>query len=76
MSGNKLLLNGEECQNIFHQPVLKFSKSFMLQIENLHTAGYEIKDIRVNYIIFWKKDNDDQEIKIILPELVFQRKFH
>jgi ATP-dependent DNA helicase RecQ len=76
MSGNKLLLNGDECQNIFHQPVLKFSKSFMLQIENLHTAGYEIKDIRVNYIIFWKKDNDDQEIKIILPELVFQRKFH
>jgi hypothetical protein len=30
----------------------------------------------VNYIIFWKKDNDDQEIKIILPELVFQRKSH
>lgn len=73
ISGDLLTLNGDECLDSNGKSVLKFSKQFMGQIENMKTKNYELKSAIVNFIVYWKKEETEQEVKIILPELYFER---
>lgn len=73
-SGDALILNGNECLNLKGQSILRFSKSFVVQIENMKSKNYDLKSARVNFIVYWLKEGAAQEIMIILPELIFERK--
>jgi ATP-dependent DNA helicase RecQ len=73
-SGDELLLNGDECLDCNGKSVLKFSKQFVEQIERMKAKNYELKSAKVNFVVHWKKEDTEQEIKIILPELLFERK--
>ncbi|MDO9634863.1 MAG: 3'-5' exonuclease, partial [Paludibacter sp.] len=69
ISGDVLTLNGDECLNSKGQSVVKFSKQFIKQLENMKSANYELKSAKVNFIVYWQKEGTEQEVKIILPEL-------
>ncbi|HSD06302.1 RecQ family ATP-dependent DNA helicase [Flavobacterium sp.] len=73
-SGDVLILSGYECFNAKGQSVLKFSQQFIRQIENMTKRGFELKNVRINFIVYWQKEGMEQEVKIILPELFFKRK--
>ncbi len=73
-SGDTLILNGDECLNSERQSVLKFSRTFIAQIEEMKRKKYIFKNAKVNFIVYWQKEGTAQEIKIILPELFFERK--
>lgn len=73
ISGDILTINGNECLNIKGQPVLRFSQKFLKQIENMKEKKYELKRAKVNFIVYWLKEGADQEIKIVLPELYFEK---
>jgi ATP-dependent DNA helicase RecQ len=73
-SGDNLTLNGNECLNAKGKSVLKFSKQFVNQIESLKQRNYLPKSAKVNFIVYWKKEGTDEEVKIILPELYFEKK--
>lgn len=73
ISGDILLFNGNECLNAKGQSVLKFSQQFIRQIENMREKNYELKSGRVNFIVYWQKEQTNQEIKIVLPELYFEK---
>jgi ATP-dependent DNA helicase RecQ len=36
--------------------------------------GYELKSAKVGFIVYWRKEGEEQEVKIILPEMYFERK--
>jgi ATP-dependent DNA helicase RecQ len=72
-SGDILTVNGDKCLNSKGQPVLKFSQRFVKQIENMKEKNYELKRARVNFIVYWLKEGAGQEIKIVLPELYFEK---
>lgn len=72
-SGDPLNVKGEGCFDAKGNPVLRFSKQFAEQIENMKAKNYELKSARVNFIVYWKKEDSEQETKIILPELYFER---
>ncbi|HWH63220.1 MAG TPA: hypothetical protein VNS50_08095, partial [Ginsengibacter sp.] len=72
VSGDVLTINGDECTNSKGQSVLKFSKQFLTTIETQKQKGYHLKQAKVNFIVYWKKEDTQQEIKIILPELFFE----
>jgi ATP-dependent DNA helicase RecQ len=72
-SGDSLTIKGDECINIKGQSVLKFSRQFLTLIEKQKQKGYILKHAKVNFIVYWKKEDTDVEIKIILPELCFER---
>lgn len=74
ISGDTLKINRDECLDTNGKSVLKFSRNFVTQIESMKAKGYELKSAKVNFIIYWKKEDAVQEIKIILPELLFVRK--
>jgi len=72
-SGDALTLNGDECMNSKGQSVLKFSQQFVKQIETMKEINYELKSAKVNFIVYWLKEDTEQEVKIILPILYFER---
>lgn len=73
-SGDTLTINGEECTNAKGQSVLKFSKQFLNTIETQKQKGYHLKQAKVNFIVYWKKEGSEQDVRIILPEVYFEKK--
>lgn len=72
-SGDVLTLNGDECLSPKKQSVLKFSRQFLNQIESMKQRNYELKSAKVNFVVYWLKEGAEQEVKIILPELYFEK---
>ena len=53
--------------------VLKFSKEMSGKIEAQKERNYLPKTAKVRFIVYWQKEDTDTEIRIILPELYFER---
>lgn len=71
--GDKLGIFEGGCIDSKGRIVLRFSKYFIKQKETLEMRNYILKSACVRFIIYWKKIDADDEIKIILPELHFER---
>lgn len=72
-SGDELIVNGESCFNSKSQQVLRFSKQFTNKMENLKIKSYKPVTAKIRFIILWKKENAENEIRIVLPEIFFER---
>jgi ATP-dependent DNA helicase RecQ len=75
-SGDTLIVRGEECLNPEGQSVLKFSQQLVKKISDLKDKDYEPKSAKVNFIVHWTKEETGQEVRVILPELLFERMLH
>jgi ATP-dependent DNA helicase RecQ len=71
--GDTLMVKGDECTTESGLSVLKFSKQFIHTIENQQQKGYFLKYAKVNFMVYWQKEDTQQEVKIILPEVYFER---
>lgn len=74
VSGDTLTIKGDACFNSRGQSIIKFSKRFLQFIAENRDKGYEPKEARVNYVIYWLKEDSSEEIKIILPEVIFEKR--
>ena len=72
-SGDTLGVTTDGCSDPHGASVLKFSKSFLQRMEYLKAKGYSLKSAKVNFVIYWKREDSENEIRIILPELLFER---
>jgi ATP-dependent DNA helicase RecQ len=72
-SGDAIIISNEGCKNEKGELVLKFSKSFLDRIEKLKNNGFELKEAKVNFIVYWTDDDKKIEVKIVLPELHFEK---
>ncbi|WP_207420230.1 RecQ family ATP-dependent DNA helicase [Desertivirga brevis] len=72
-SGELLTVKGNECLNSKGECVLRFSQKFLEQIEVLKEKNYVLKSARVNFIIYWLKEGAEKEVKVVLPELGFEK---
>jgi len=66
-------LNGNERLKI--GDLFKFSEKFKKVIEEQKSKGFHLKEneIAINFIVYWKGKDMAEEIKIILPSVVFER---
>ncbi|GAA4147026.1 RecQ family ATP-dependent DNA helicase [Sphingobacterium kyonggiense] len=71
ISGDSLQVNEVGCNDLTGLPILKYSKQFLNQIENLRSKNYHLKSAKINFIVFWKNEELDKEYQIILPEISF-----
>jgi ATP-dependent DNA helicase RecQ len=71
--GDQLIIQEDLCLTAEGQPVLKFSQQFRGLIENRKVHGYRLASAKVNFIVYWKKAGSEQETKIVLPEVWFER---
>ena len=72
-SGDELQISDEGCRNERGELVLKFSKKFLNRLSEIKKNGFELREARVNYIVYWKDDEKNIEVKIVLPELQFEQ---
>lgn len=73
LSGDSLIVKKDGCSNSKGDLVLKFSKKMLEAIIIQEKNGFELKSAKVNFIVYWLKEGAEQEVKIILPELYFER---
>jgi len=73
ISGDTITISDEGCKNEKGEFVLKFSKKFHERIAEIKNNGFELKEAKVNFIVYWTDDEKNIEVKIILPELYFER---
>jgi len=72
-SGDELTWNGVECLNKDGDSILRFSKKFSEEIEDLNEKNYRLKKVTVNFILYWFNEKTEKEIKVILPEVYFEK---
>jgi len=76
-SGDALEINEKGLVNLKGDQIVKFSKNFQSVIESLKNQGYQLAESKIRFILFWESSNDSndnkEEIKIVLPELYFER---
>ncbi|MFI2741260.1 RecQ family ATP-dependent DNA helicase [Zhouia sp. PK063] len=73
LPGDSLFLVDDGCTNSNGDLVLKFAKNFLENIEIRKQNGYELKSVKVNFIVYWLKDGAENEVKIVLPEVYFEK---
>jgi ATP-dependent DNA helicase RecQ len=76
ISGQKLLIVEQGLLNLKNELIIKFSKQFAEKKEGLEKDGFTLTKAKVNFILYWKPqdaDEKDIEIKIVLPELLFEK---
>lgn len=72
-SGDLIIISDEGCKNEKGELVLKFSKKFFEKLSEIKKNGFELKEAKVNFIVHWQAEDKKQEVKIILPELQFEK---
>lgn len=73
-AGDTLIVNGDECLSTARKPILKFSKTFLKRINEIAASGYQIKSAKVNFVVYWKREDMQRELQVVLPTVCFERK--
>jgi ATP-dependent DNA helicase RecQ len=73
MAGDELIISSDGCSNSNGQPVLKFSKAFLETLRTKEARGYKLVSAKVNFIVYWRKENVQQELAVVLPKLYFEK---
>jgi ATP-dependent DNA helicase RecQ len=71
--GDPLMPKDCSLYDINGNEILKFSKQFINQIEEKRQFGYVLKRASVMFIVYWFKEDAENEIKIVLPEVYFEK---
>ena len=72
-SGDKLMVNNDGCFDKAGNCIVKFSNDFKEQIIDFQSKGYKLTESVINYIVYWQKEDSEDEIRIVLPELRFRK---
>ena len=65
-SGDLLYADETECRNAKGQTVLKFSNVFKKKLAAFISNGYSVVEAKVNFIVWWKGEDMDKEIRMSL----------
>ena len=71
--GDELLPEGFSLFDVRGNEIIRFSKQFISQLEVKKQFGYELKRASVMFIVYWLKEDETEEIKIVLPEVYFEK---
>lgn len=70
-SGNTLIIKENKIFVDDKIEAVRFSKRFNTKLDRYFKNGYELKNAKVNFIVFWKNPENQREYRVILPELHF-----
>jgi len=73
-SGSNLSILENGLGNSNNEKVIGFSKKFSDSLAEWQKKGFHIYKATVNFIVYWKDEEKNKELKIILPQLVLKKK--
>jgi ATP-dependent DNA helicase RecQ len=68
-SGDTLRAHSGGCDTMKGISILKFSSKCRQLMASHLAKGYRFETAKVDYVFYWKKEDSDQEVKIVLPEI-------
>lgn len=74
ISGDNITVEEDCCCTGQGKVILKFSKLFRDRIEEMKKMDYAPAGGKINFIVYWKNEETDREVKIALPEIYFERR--
>lgn len=74
ISGDMLQVADEGCKKMNGELVLKFSRAFLDKMEKEKSKGFSPKSAKVNFVVFWYNEDHGREYKIVLPEVLLERR--
>tara|TARA_R110001592_G_scaffold189452_2_gene434958 strand:- start:2429 stop:7228 length:4800 start_codon:yes stop_codon:yes gene_type:complete len=74
LSGGSLILSNEGCLNQNKELVLKFSRGFSEKLRIFNEKGFITINAKISFLLYWKAEGSDQEVKIVLPEIYLERR--
>lgn len=75
-AGERLTLEESGLLNSRGKSVLKYSRKFLQELEELAFKGFKPSTAKVNFVLYWKKEEDQREYLVVLPEIEFERSFN
>lgn len=48
-------------------------RKFQNTLEELDKKGYRLKEAAVNFVVYWERRKDKQEVKIVLPKIIVEK---
>lgn len=73
-SGMPLRPTETGCTDFANNDILRFSKKFKETVNDLIQKGYMLEEASVNFVVYWERQEDKKEARIVLPKVVFRRK--
>jgi ATP-dependent DNA helicase RecQ len=70
-SGDELNLSSEGCSNQSGDLILKFSAGYQKALVLFSNKGFNPIHAKIDFIIYWKGDDTEVEVKAVLPEIHF-----
>ena len=71
--GDCLVVDKEGCVTDNGSYIVKFSNRLKDSLDEHESKGYRLKSAAINYIVYWQKEDSENEVKIILPELRLEK---
>ena len=71
LAGDNLQYRGDEYLESNGYPVIKLSRQFMERVAALRAKNFKLKEAKVNFVVWWRKEGTQHQIMIILPKLTF-----
>lgn len=72
-SGDPLLKNANGLCNGSNSQIVRFSKKFREKLQMQESLGFRVQKGRVNFIVYWKNEEMEKEIQIVLPEIILEK---
>jgi len=72
-SGSSLTVLEDGLGNERKEIVLKYSQDFKKKLNGKMQIGYVLKSAKINFFVYWKGDDGEKEVRIILPEITMVR---
>lgn len=73
-SGMPLQVTEKGCYDFSGNEVLRFSQQYQKVLEALAQKGYKPTEASVNFIVYWTRQKDKREGRIVLPKIIVKRK--
>ncbi len=72
-SGNSLTVLEDGLGNEHKELVLKYSQDFKKKLNGKMQIGYVLKSAKINFFVYWKGEDGEKEVRIILPEITMAK---
>lgn len=73
LCGDKLILSDEGCLNMNGDLILKFSAGYQNNLTLRSKKGFKPLNAKIDFIVYWKGEGSDEDVKVVLPEITFER---
>lgn len=72
-SGSELTIIENDLGNSKNEKLIGFSKKFIVSLSEWRKKGYILDKATVNFIVYWKDEEGNKEVKILLPHLTLRK---